>query len=363
VSSDDYNVDELARALKILLDEMNKSRLMEIRLPKETAQELEDLSRNRDESVEILIKEAIIKYLEGETGTGISANVDGEEKTLLIGLDADEPSIKDMDEGTQEPEDDMSDIDEDYLISHGYSEVEAKDDVIGLKKSLPISKFKEEDDLIEGIGPFDDSEIIDRDDADLDDDEFEDEDESYALEDDDFKDEIEEVEVEIGEGLVEVVEDVELPEDDEDSDEVEVDGEVIEIVNDADKKADISSSEFDDLEIGSENLDVNIDDEISEEAEDLEDVEDADKETYDELLDLEEEGKEPPKMASIEEEILKALEDKENAETADQEETAKQKTSKKKKKGGTKTKKKGKGGSSSRNSQTKKKSKKRKGNK
>jgi hypothetical protein len=361
VSSDDYNVVELANALKILLDEMNKSRLMELRLPKETVQELEDLSKTREESVEILIKEAIIKYLEGETGTERATKVEGDEKTLLIGLDADIAPSKDKDEETPELEEDMADIDEDYLITHGYSEVEATDDVIGLRKSPPISEFKDEDeDIIEGIGSLNDSEIIDRreidrDDLVLEEDELEDEIEE-PIEINGSIDDVEEVEAEIDEDLVEVVEDVELAEDEDDLDEVEVelDGEVIEIVNDDEEPVEITSSDLDDLGEEDESLEVEIDDEISTDAEDLDDHEDIDKDTYDELMDLEETSRGRPKIANIEEEILKALEAKESAELADQEETTKPKTSKKK--GRIKTKKKGKVGSTSKKSQAKKKS-------
>lgn len=66
VSSDDYNVSDLAVALKTLISEMNKSTVLRIRVPKEMAEEFEELSRNRGESIESLLRDILIEYMGGK---------------------------------------------------------------------------------------------------------------------------------------------------------------------------------------------------------------------------------------------------------------------------------------------------------
>ena len=56
VESDDYNVAELASALKTLINEMNKSTVLKVRVPREVADEFEKLSREMDESIESILR-------------------------------------------------------------------------------------------------------------------------------------------------------------------------------------------------------------------------------------------------------------------------------------------------------------------
>jgi pilus assembly protein FimV len=63
VSSDDYNVGELATALQTLITEMNKSTVLKVRVPKEMADEFQKLSDENDESIESLLRAVIMEYI------------------------------------------------------------------------------------------------------------------------------------------------------------------------------------------------------------------------------------------------------------------------------------------------------------
>jgi hypothetical protein len=63
VSSDDYNVADLAVALQTLINEMRKSAILRVRVPKDVAQEFEDLSRKRGESMESTLRNILVEYI------------------------------------------------------------------------------------------------------------------------------------------------------------------------------------------------------------------------------------------------------------------------------------------------------------
>lgn len=67
VSSDDYNVADLAVALRTLIDEMNKSQVLRVRMPKELVEELEALSKEKEESVEALLRRIIMDHIHSPT--------------------------------------------------------------------------------------------------------------------------------------------------------------------------------------------------------------------------------------------------------------------------------------------------------
>jgi len=67
VSSDDYNVADLAVALRTLIDEMNKSQVLRVRMPKELVEELEALSKETEESVEAILRRIIMDHLHSPT--------------------------------------------------------------------------------------------------------------------------------------------------------------------------------------------------------------------------------------------------------------------------------------------------------
>jgi len=67
VSSDDYNVADLAVALRTLIDEMNKSQVLRVRVPKELVEELETLSSEKDETMEALLRRIIMDHVRSIT--------------------------------------------------------------------------------------------------------------------------------------------------------------------------------------------------------------------------------------------------------------------------------------------------------
>jgi hypothetical protein len=63
VDSDDYNVADLAVALKTLISEMNKSTVMRVRVPKELAESFEDISKQRGHSVESMLRTILLDFI------------------------------------------------------------------------------------------------------------------------------------------------------------------------------------------------------------------------------------------------------------------------------------------------------------
>jgi hypothetical protein len=81
VARDDYNVSELAFALKTLISEMNKSTLLRVRVPKALAEEFEKLSKDRGKSVQAMLRAILIEYM-GRRNTPTQV---GEEDTDTYG--------------------------------------------------------------------------------------------------------------------------------------------------------------------------------------------------------------------------------------------------------------------------------------
>jgi plasmid stability protein len=66
VSSDDYNVADLANALQTLITEMNKSTVLKIRVPKEMAEEFGKIAKQKGESMESTLRYILMDYLSAE---------------------------------------------------------------------------------------------------------------------------------------------------------------------------------------------------------------------------------------------------------------------------------------------------------
>jgi hypothetical protein len=66
VESDDYNVADLAVALKTLISEMNKSTILKVRVPKELAEGFDDISQKKGESVESMLRTLLIEFITKE---------------------------------------------------------------------------------------------------------------------------------------------------------------------------------------------------------------------------------------------------------------------------------------------------------
>jgi predicted transcriptional regulator len=91
VDSDDYNVADLAVALKTLITEMNKSTVLRVRVPKELAEKLEEISKERDESVESLLRIILLDFINQEAKQKQkfeSIISEGEEEETPIELEA-----------------------------------------------------------------------------------------------------------------------------------------------------------------------------------------------------------------------------------------------------------------------------------
>jgi hypothetical protein len=63
VESDDYNVADLAVALKTLIEEMNKSTVLRVRVQKEMAEEFERISQETGESPETMFRILLLEYI------------------------------------------------------------------------------------------------------------------------------------------------------------------------------------------------------------------------------------------------------------------------------------------------------------
>jgi predicted transcriptional regulator len=113
VSSDDYNVADLAVALQTLINEMNKSTTLRVRVPKEMAEKFDELSRERGESVEAMLRDILIEYINRESeyaekleeeGVSDEGILGGENDEIDIMEDETEDKLLDIDAAANEPE-------------------------------------------------------------------------------------------------------------------------------------------------------------------------------------------------------------------------------------------------------------------
>jgi predicted transcriptional regulator len=91
VDSDDYNVADLAVALKTLITEMNKSTVLRVRVPKELAEKLDEICKERDESVESLLRIILLDFINQEEKEQQKIETivsEGEEEELPAELEA-----------------------------------------------------------------------------------------------------------------------------------------------------------------------------------------------------------------------------------------------------------------------------------
>ncbi|MEE9150218.1 MAG: ribbon-helix-helix protein, CopG family [Thermoplasmata archaeon] len=132
VSSDDYNVADFAVALKTLITEMNKSTVLKVRVPKKMAETFEELSGERGQSVESMLRNILIEYISGESES--AEKLDEEALPYEnIGLEkpnADLPQEGESDEGFLDVKDDEIEdklLDMDNTVKHSETvEVEAE---------------------------------------------------------------------------------------------------------------------------------------------------------------------------------------------------------------------------------------------
>lgn len=105
VDSDDYNVADLAVALQTLISELNKSAVLRVRVPKEMAEEIEELSKKRGESVQSMLRNILIEFLSGERESTEKLE---EEDVIYEDVEEEEP---------EEVLDEEGELDESFLVN------------------------------------------------------------------------------------------------------------------------------------------------------------------------------------------------------------------------------------------------------
>jgi hypothetical protein len=145
VSSDDYNVADLANALQTLIAEMNKSTVLKIRVPKEMSEEFAKIAKQRGETMESTLRNILMDYLSGEDEE--SEEVEGEVAEVYEEVEIEPPTrrqkgvtvngeYEDEEEEyyIEEEEDDM-----DLLLG----DEEDEDDFLELKSPGPKTRMEE----------------------------------------------------------------------------------------------------------------------------------------------------------------------------------------------------------------------------
>ncbi|UCE37770.1 MAG: hypothetical protein JSW00_00535 [Thermoplasmata archaeon] len=154
VSSDDYNVADLAVALQTLITEMNKSTVLKVRVPKTLAEEFENIGKERDETVETVLRNILMDYISGEGEE--SENPYEEEETEVYEEVEVEPSSEIVrgvvvDEVVEsEPEEYISD-DRDEEIEIGIDEDERDEELLHLENTDEDTEL-EDIDIEEDLG-------------------------------------------------------------------------------------------------------------------------------------------------------------------------------------------------------------------
>lgn len=235
VDSDDYNVADYAVALRTLINEMNKSTILKVRVPREMAEEFERISDERGESVESMLRGILIDYMsrEGE----IADRFAGEEREVYEDTDMVPPEeSSDTDNGiVGEEEEEVVVEGED--VHEVIEDAEIEDRLLDIKGEETASDSEELDikeDLEEEISDVEvmDEDIIEPDidevelEADFGDDlkeEMMDEDEIEAETSSDKLEEVRMEETDIGGDLKEDIPDAEVVEGEETKAESEAD--------------------------------------------------------------------------------------------------------------------------------------------
>ena len=164
VSSDDYNVADLANALKTLITEMNKSTVLKIRAPKEMAEEFDKIAKQKGESMESTLRNILIDYLSAEEE---SEGDEGEAAEVYEEVEI-EPSKRRQKGVTVNGE--FEDEEEDYYIEEededmdfSLGDEESEDEPLELKSpgsGAKLEQVKSVDDIkVAGISDFEDKDL------------------------------------------------------------------------------------------------------------------------------------------------------------------------------------------------------------
>jgi hypothetical protein len=166
VSSDDYNVADLANALQTLITEMNKSTVLKVRVPKEMAEEFGKIAKQKGESLESTLRNIFMDYLSEEEDE--SEEDEGEVAEVYEEVEIESPKRRQkgvtIDGEFEEEEDDYYNEEEDEDMDFSLGDEESEDELLELKR--PGTGAKLED--AESLDDIEIAEISDIEDKDLD---------------------------------------------------------------------------------------------------------------------------------------------------------------------------------------------------
>lgn len=166
VSSDDYNVADLANALQTLITEMNKSTVLKIRVPKEMAEEFAKIAKQRGESMESTLRNILIGYISEEDEE--SEELEEEVAEIYEEVEIEPPKRRKKGvtvNGEFEDEEEeyyIEEEDEDMDFSLG--DEESEDGVLELKSPGPGTKLED----VKSVDDIEIAEIANFEDKDLD---------------------------------------------------------------------------------------------------------------------------------------------------------------------------------------------------
>jgi phosphatidate phosphatase APP1 len=165
VSSDDYNVADLANALQTLITEMNKSTVLKIRVPKEMAEEFGKIAKQKGESMESTLRYILMDYLSAEEE---SEELEEEAAEVYEEVEIEPPKGRQKGvtvNGEFEDEEEeyyIEEEDEDMDFSLG--DDESEDELLELESTSPKAKSEE----VKSVDDIEIAEISDIEDTDLD---------------------------------------------------------------------------------------------------------------------------------------------------------------------------------------------------
>jgi hypothetical protein len=165
VSSDDYNVADLANALQTLIAEMNKSTVLKVRVPKEMAEEFGKIAKQRGETLESTLRYILMDYISDENEE--PEEVEAEVAEVYEEVEIESPTRRKKGvtvNGEYEDEEDEYYIEEEEEEDMDFSlgDEEGEDDFLELKS--PKTKLEE----LESVDDVEVAEISEFDDKDFD---------------------------------------------------------------------------------------------------------------------------------------------------------------------------------------------------
>jgi hypothetical protein len=165
VSSDDYNVADLANALQTLITEMNKSTVLKIRVPKEMAEEFAKIAKQRGESMESTLRNILMDYISEEDEE--PEEVEGEVAEVYEEVEIEPPKRKQkgvtVDGEFEDEEEDYYIEDEDEDMDFSLGDKESEDEPLEFESPGPgakLDKVESVDDIgIAGTSDFEDKDL------------------------------------------------------------------------------------------------------------------------------------------------------------------------------------------------------------